>query len=223
MRARLVFDLDGTLIDSLPDIRAIAGRVLASEGAEPLTLEETRDFIGSGTGAFVARMRAARDLPETREPEMLHAFLELYDGAVDLTTLYPGVAEALRGLAEAGHALGICTNKPAAPTRAILDHFDLSGLFDVIVGGDSLPQRKPDPAPLATALKRMGKGPALFVGDSEIDAETAAAADVPFLLFTQGYSHVDIEEMAHAACFERHADLPGLIEATLGGGRHAGS
>ena len=208
---RVVFDLDGTLIDSAPDICAVAGAVLEAEGRAPLSLAETRDFIGSGAGAFVARMRAARDLPEDREPRLLEAFLARYEGAVDHTVLYDGVMSALGELVQAGHRLGLCTNKPIAPTRAVLRHFGMASIFTAVVGGDSLSARKPDPAPLRAALERMGGGAALYVGDSEIDARTAAAAGVPFILRRGGYAHLPAEEMGAAAAFDDFADLPGIV------------
>ena len=213
--ARIVFDLDGTLIDSAPDIRAHASRILAREGLPGLTLEETRAFIGRGVAVFVARMRAARGIPESEQARLLEAFAAGYDAAVDLTLPYPGVVAALDALQEAGHRLGICTNKPEAPCRAVLAHLGLLSRFATIVGGDSTPTPKPDPRPLEAALAALGAGPAFFVGDSEIDAETAARAGVPFLLFTEGYRHGPVASLAHDAAFADFADLPARVAAHL--------
>ena len=207
---RVVFDLDGTLIDSAADIRGIANTVLAGEGAAPLDMYETRAFIGHGTDTFVARMRAARGLPDADHPRLLADFLSRYDGAVGLTVPYPGVPEALGALAARGHALGICTNKPIGPCRHVLEHLGLLDLFGTVLGGDSLPARKPDPAPLEAALDALGAGPAVYVGDSEVDAETAQRAGRPFLLFEGGYRHAEVAAIPFAASFADWGDLPAL-------------
>jgi phosphoglycolate phosphatase len=213
--ARIVFDLDGTLIDSAEDIRVIANRLLLAEGKPPLSGAEVRRFIGNGVSVLVARMRAARGVPDSQQARMVADFMESYETAVANTVPYPFVPEALARLREAGHRLGICTNKPFAPCRAVLDHVGLGAAFDAVIGGDSLPVLKPDPAPLHAAFERLGDGPRLYVGDSETDAETARRAGVRFLLFTEGYRKSDLSEIPHAARFDRFADLPGLVEAEL--------
>ncbi|MCL4187229.1 MAG: phosphoglycolate phosphatase [Rhodobacteraceae bacterium] len=221
MRAA-VFDLDGTLVDSAPDIRAVANAVLKAEGlAPPLTLAETRAFVGDGTAAFVARMLEARagEARPARTGPALARFLALYDGAVGLTRPYPGVAAALSRLATEGWALAVCTNKPERPARAVLEHFDLAGFFPVVVGGDSLPRRKPDPAPLAHAVAALGASTAVLVGDSEVDAATAAGAGMPFVLFTEGYRKSPVAAIGHAAAFGDFAALPGVLAALRPGGR----
>ncbi|MEC7764594.1 MAG: phosphoglycolate phosphatase [Pseudomonadota bacterium] len=213
--ARIVFDLDGTLIDSAPDIRGVANGLLGEAGLEPLTLEETRSFIGNGAGVLVEKMRAARGIDDSEHDRLLATFVDRYDAAVDLTVPYPGVTEALDSLIQAGHALGICTNKPVSPTHAVLRHLGLNGYFDTIWGGDSLPVRKPDPAPLLAALDALGAGQAVYVGDSEVDAETAEHAHVPFLLFTEGYRKSPVERIAHAAAFGSFEHLPVLVAELL--------
>ena len=139
-----------------------------------------------------------------------------YHQATSLTRLYPGALECLGILADRGHPLGICTNKPEGPTRAVLDHFGIQGLFAKIVGGDSLPQRKPDPRPLRATFVALGAHPdsirGIYVGDSEFDAACAAAVPVPFLIYTQGYRQTPVTELPHAASFDTFAQLPNLIE-----------
>jgi phosphoglycolate phosphatase len=213
--ARIVFDLDGTLIDSAPDIRAHASAILAGEGAAALSLEETRRFIGNGAAVFIARMRAARGIPDGEQARLLAAFHAGYDAAVDLTLPYPGVPAALDALAGAGHRLGICTNKPLRPCRAVLAHLGLLDRFAATIGGDSTPFTKPDPAPLRVAFEALGSGPMLYVGDSETDAETAARAGVPFLLFTEGYRRGPAAGIAHEAAFSSFAALPALVARLL--------
>ncbi len=213
--ARIVFDLDGTLVDSAPDIRAVANALLAAEGLAPISLPETRAFVGRGLPTFVARMRAARGIAETEQARLLAGFLDRYGAAVTLTRPYPGVAPALDALLAQGHALGICTNKPLVPARALLAHLGLDSRFAVVIGGDSQPAHKPDPAPLHAAFAALGQGPRLYVGDSETDAETAERAGVPFLLFTEGYRHTPAGELPHLAAFAGFAALPDLVRGAL--------
>jgi phosphoglycolate phosphatase len=208
---RVAFDLDGTLIDSAPDIRAAASRVLAAEGAAPLTLDETRAMIGEGAPVLVARMRAARGLPRAAEPRMLGAFLAVYGGAVGLTRAYPGAQAALDALGRAGHRLSLVTNKPMGPARAILAHLGLARHFDVVQAGDGPLPRKPDPAMLLAALAACGTGPAIYVGDGDADAEAARRAGVPLLLHARGYARTPPDRLRHAARFDDFAALPDLI------------
>ncbi|MHA7875139.1 phosphoglycolate phosphatase [Roseivivax sp.] len=213
---RIAFDLDGTLIDSAPEIRGIANGILAEEGRAPLSLAEATGFIGSGAGVFIARMRAARDLPESAQEDLRARFEARYEVSFGLTRLYPGVPRALEALAAAGHRLALCTNKPIGPTRAVLAHLGLTGIFSAVFGGDSLSVRKPDPAPLLAALGAMGAGPCLYIGDSEVDAETAQRAGVPFLLYSEGYRKTPAEELPQAGRFSDFAELPDWVARLAG-------
>jgi phosphoglycolate phosphatase len=121
------------------------------------------------------------------------------------------VTAALDAFARLGHPLGICTNKPVGPARAVLRHFGLLERFSVIIGGDSLPVRKPDPAPLHAAFAALRGGPQLFVGDSEVDAETAQAAGIPLALFTQGYRRAAAESLGARLVFDDFTALPRLV------------
>jgi phosphoglycolate phosphatase len=209
----IVFDLDGTLIDSAPEIHAVANRVFTAKGLAPFPFATVRGAIGNGVGVLVGRLMQAQGLDATGplHVDLAASFVKIYEEAFDLTTLYPGVAEALTDLDSAGHRLGICTNKPEGPARAVLRHFGLDGVFKVVIGGDTLPTRKPDPAPLHAALQPLGTGPTLFVGDSEVDAETARAADVPLALYTQGYRTAPVETLGAKLIFDNFHALPRLI------------
>lgn len=214
-RPAMIFDLDGTLIDSAPDIHAAANEVLRAEGFEEQSFAQVRGFIGRGVPHLVRQMLLAsgRGADDVLHARMTARFLNGYEDAVALTLPYPGVAKALDQISQAGHALGICTNKPEVATRAVLAHLGLDRHFTVIVGGDSLAVRKPDPAPLLLAAERLGQRAAIFVGDSEVDCETALAAGLPFLLFTEGYRKTAVETFAKAGSFADFSDLPNLVAA----------
>lgn len=213
--ARIVFDLDGTLIDSAPDICAIANGVLAPHGAR-ITLAQTHAFIGHGVDTFVAQMRAATGLSGALHEEMVATFKRGYLTSFTRTEIYDGVVPVLGALAQEGHRLGICTNKPLAPCHAVLDHLDLRRHFGQITGGDSLPVNKPDPAPLDATFAGLGDGARLYVGDSEVDAQTAQRAGVPFLLFTRGYRKKPIAQVPYDRSFDDFAMLPALVADLLG-------
>lgn len=212
----VVFDLDGTLIDSAPDIHACVNAVLRENGVPLLPLPRVRSFIGGGVELLWSRVIAACGIDPVHRRDLIAAFMARYHDATALTRLYPGVPEAMAELAAAGHPLGICTNKPLGPTRAVLDHFGLSHLFPAVIGGDSLPVKKPDPAPLRAAFAGLGAQSGVFVGDSEFDAHAAAAMDVPFLLYTEGYRHSPVDDLPCRAHFSDFAALPGLV-ARAGG------
>lgn len=210
--ARIVFDLDGTLIDSARDVQGIANAILSELESRPLSLSEARRFMGEGVPIFVDRMIASRELDEELRPRMVERFLALYEAAVELTRPYPGVAETLHALARDGHHLGLCTNKPEAPARAVLRHLGLEEPFEIIVGGDTLDCRKPNPAPLRAAFDRMATtSTRIYVGDSETDAECALRADVPFVLFTEGYRKGK-GGMTCRAAFSSFTELPQVLE-----------
>ncbi len=215
----IVFDLDGTLIDSAPDIHVAANKVLAAEGLGEVTLAQATGFIGGGAPIFISRMMAALELGDdaATHERLLQRFLDQYEEAVHLTRPYPGVEAALDALAAAGHRLAICTNKPEEPARIVLRHLGLADRFATVIGGDSLSVRKPDPMPLTHILDQLGIRDALYVGDSEVDAETAQRAAIPFALFTQGYRKQPVDALPHAYRFDAFDALPGLAETHFAG------
>ena len=159
MPRTLVFDLDGTLVDSVPDLAAALNRLMAARGLPGFALSEVVRMVGDGAGVLVERAFAARG----RRPDAaaLAAFLADYGAhAAVYTRAYPGVAETLRALAEAGWILAVCTNKPVAPARTLLAALELDGFFAAIGGGDSFPVRKPDPGHLLATLHAAGGTPA---------------------------------------------------------------
>jgi phosphoglycolate phosphatase len=209
----LIFDLDGTLIDSATAIHAVSNAVLTSRGFPALSQDEVRSFVGQGVPHLVRCLlrRVGQDPDGPLFAPVHDDLIARYETDVAGNTLYPGVATALRALAGMGCALAIATNKPLRPALAAIRHVGLDGLFPVVLGGDSLPTRKPDPAMLHEAQRRLGRPLALFVGDSEVDAEAAANAGLPFLLFTEGYRKTPVEALPHAARFDHFDQLPGLV------------
>ncbi|WP_435260103.1 phosphoglycolate phosphatase [Thioclava sp. FR2] len=206
-KGAIVFDLDGTLIDSAPDLHAALNKVLTEEGAELVSLTETIGFIGHGIPNLVRTALAYRGLGADRlEPMTASMFRHYLASPSALTQIYPGVIAALTRLNEMGHPLGLCTNKALAPTLDILKALDLNRFFDVVIGGDSLTEKKPHPAPLQAAFAKLGT-PLLYVGDSEVDAETAKAAEIPFALYTQGYRKTPVEALPHRVAFDHFGAL----------------
>ncbi|MFD0978990.1 phosphoglycolate phosphatase [Tropicimonas aquimaris] len=209
----IVFDLDGTLIDSAPDIQAVSEIILGQLGKEALTIEETRSFVGEGAKVLVSRMMAARGIEETPESHarIYGDFVAQYEYAVEKAVFYPGVVDALAVLKAAGHRMGLCTNKPELPARAVIRHMGLEPTFDAVVAAGMIDSRKPEPDMLLKAVEDMGGGATLYVGDSEIDAETARRADIPFALYTEGYRKSPIAAMPHDWSFDHFDRLQGIV------------
>lgn len=209
----LVFDLDGTLLDSLPSIHFSVNKVFKNKDLSVIPEAVVRGFVGDGAGVLVSRLLGHVGKPRegALQQKLLQDLIDAYEDAHHLTTLYPGALAALESLQAEGHRLGVCTNKPLRPARTALRHFGIDGLFGVVIGGDSLPERKPDPRPLRAAMESLGPGPTLFVGDSEVDAATAHAAKVPFALFSGGYRKAAAESLGAKLIFDDHAALPGLV------------
>jgi phosphoglycolate phosphatase len=213
-RMNIVFDLDGTLIDSAPDIQAVSASILGKLGKPPLTLEEVRSFVGEGAKVLVSRMMAARGIEETPEThaKIYDDFLAEYEFAVDKAVFYPGVVDAFAVLKAAGHKLGLCTNKPQEPARAVLRHMGMEPIFDAVVSGGMIDSRKPEPDMLLRTIEDLGGGATLYVGDSETDAETARRADVPFALYTEGYRKTPVEDLPHDWVFDHFDRLQEIVK-----------
>ena len=213
-RASIVFDLDGTLIDSAKDIQWVANTALSKIGVTPISYEETVSFIGEGAPLFVKKMISARSVETAQHDFLLEQFLKFYEEAVQFSKPYDNVVAVL-GMLQANHNLGICTNKPFKPALKILRHLKLDHFFKCVTGGDNPLARKPDPRPLLKTSESVGDGPCIYIGDSEVDAETAKRANVPFLLFSEGYRKPPLEKIPHTFQFSSFKELPELIEKVL--------
>jgi phosphoglycolate phosphatase len=184
MPALAVFDLDGTLVDSLDDLHASVNHALAAVGLPPRSREEVRGYVGEGARVLLARAVAPRG--ELLEPALAAWRPHYAAHCLDRTAAYPGIPALLAG---ARRILAVHTNKPGAMARKILHGLGLLPRFAEVVGGDEAP-RKPDPAGLLGIMARAGATPAetVFVGDSRHDAQTARAAGVEFVAVTWGLS-----------------------------------
>lgn len=213
----VVFDLDGTLIDSAGDLAAALNRMLGEAGRPTVALAQVKRMIGDGSAKLIERGFAATG--SVPAPAILKArlarFLELYEAdSANLTRPYDGVAETLAALARRGLKLGVCTNKPDAATRRVLDELDLGSHFAAVAGGDAFAVRKPDPGHLLGLLDRLGVSPdaAIMVGDNEHDAAAARAAGLPIVLVSYGYARTPLAEIAPDAIIDRFADLPAALD-----------
>ncbi len=210
MTGAIVFDLDGTLVDSAPDIASGINRMLAEHGLGPLTVRDVERLTGEGAAVLVARVleQVGVATDEARVARDTASYLAHYRArpCVD-STLFADAEAAIPALRGAGLRLGVCTNKPEALAVEVLRALGLLDAMEVVVGADTTPARKPDPLPLLHTLRVLDVAPAdtVFVGDTAIDLECAARAGVPCRLVNWGNGHaIDVPA---AMRLERFADL----------------
>ena len=215
-----VFDLDGTLADTADDLIDTANAILHLRGIPPLDHMDTRNAVGMGGRSLLrlGYLRAGKSISdvesETLYPEFIRHYLEYLDRR---TRLFEGVQCTLQYLLDTGWQLGVCTNKPVAPAVELLNRLEVIGLFGVVLGGDSLHIRKPDPHHLLETLRRIGgdRECAVMVGDSRIDLATAQAANVPCVLMGYGYSPEPVAELGADRVAESFGELPQVFEELL--------
>ncbi len=213
----VVFDLDGTLADTSGDLLAAANAVLPVGGhlgpADVLTA-----FHGGRAMLRLGFSRLKRDWTEADVDAAYPVLLEAYRGAIAVhTQLYPGAMAAVEGLKSQGMAVSICTNKPEGLAEELLRKLGVRDAFAALVGADTLPVRKPDPAPYRAAVERAGGqvSRSMLVGDTETDAKTGVAAGVPVALVTFGPEGAGVARFAPAALLRRFEDLPDLAARLL--------
>lgn len=210
----VVFDLDGTLADTAPDLAEALNHALAQLGRPIVPPESVRHLIGHGARALLRRgLEASGEAPEALVERGFPIFLEYYAAHIcEGTKLFPGIGKALDDMEGAGAAVAVCTNKAEALTMKLLGALGWSDRFAAVVGGDTLPVRKPDPAPLLEAVARAGGGRAVLVGDSITDADTARSAGLPFVAVGFGYSDRPVEALGADAVIREHSDLFEALE-----------
>ncbi|HYM71820.1 MAG TPA: phosphoglycolate phosphatase [Stellaceae bacterium] len=212
----LLFDLDGTLVDSLPDLTNALNEVLRERGHAPLLPQQVKPMIGDGMPALLARGFAARGADAAEAAAMQPRFSEIYEAsATSLSRPYPGVPETLAALRRCGYGTAVCTNKPQHATRTVLGGLGLAALFDGFAGGDRYPVRKPEPGHLLNLIAELGgdRQRAAMIGDSENDAASAHAAGLPLLLMSYGYARIDPAELAPRRLLDRFDELPEALKA----------
>jgi phosphoglycolate phosphatase len=216
----LLFDLDGTLLDTASDIARALNRTLADHELEPLPVVEVSRMIGRGSPMLIERAAAARGLAanETEKSAMLARFLHhsdaLHEGEESDASPYTAVRETLREFHEGGMKIAVVTNKHFRFASGLLKRLNLSQWVDVLVGGDTCERRKPDPQPLLFACQSLGVPPSdvLMVGDSINDVLAARAAGIPVVCVPYGYNEgQDPRALPCDAIIETLAELPGLL------------
>lgn len=205
----VVFDLDGTLADTIPDLAVSLNHSLCALGRPRVPDERVRDLIGHGARMLIRRgLETSGAAPDALVEEALGHFMDHQAANICVgTSCYPAVEEAMDALAGRGARLAICTNKPERLTHLLVAALGWEGRFAALVGGDTLSARKPDPAPLVEAIARAGGGRAVFVGDSIVDAETARAAGVPFVAVSFGFADRPMEALGATAVIDDYAEL----------------
>lgn len=213
----MLFDLDGTLIDSVADIAKSVNILLAKENLATLSVDEVRAMIGNGMAKLVERAFAARgiDLDGDGLTAMTTRMMDIYkDHLTEETFLLEGAEEMLRAYSQAGIKIAVVTNKPEAFSRRILEHFGLGDVVDCVVGGDTGPARKPAPDMLQYAVAEMDlhASRALMVGDSPADIGAAVAAGMASVAVRGGYTTVPVDELGADQVIDSLHHLPGAIE-----------
>ncbi|MCK6520109.1 phosphoglycolate phosphatase [Myxococcota bacterium] len=208
-----VFDLDGTLVDSAPSIALALNKTLATVDLPPLSLHAVQGMIGEGAFTLVLRALVASGAEDRLDVSAVcRSFLDIYRALeAEGTTAFPGADALLRALHAKGTPLGLCTNKPDAPTFQVLDHLGWTGLFRAVLGGDARPYRKPDPRHLQDVILALGGGQAVMIGDSATDLGAAKAAGVPCVLIRHGYSVADVATMGADAVVSHLDELPRAV------------
>ena len=218
--ATIAFDLDGTLVETAPDLIGSLNVVLGERRLPPLPTEAARSLVGGGARVLLERGFAAAGEPldEAETPGLVARFIEVYRGRIASESRpFPGVDAALDQLAAAGAILAVCTNKPTALSNLLLEALGMAWRFKAVIGADSAPRRKPDPSHLLFAITEAGGDPAraLMVGDSRADADAARAATVPCILVPFGYTDTPVGELGADLVIDSFADLPAAAEGLL--------
>ncbi len=224
--AAVVWDLDGTIIDSAPDLAAALNSLLEEHGKAPICEANVRQMIGNGVAKLIERGFAESGVVvgPTELQSLQPRFMSIYTPrASQLSELYPGAQSAIQAFHDSGVAQAICTNKPESVSREILKDMNLAQYFEFVVGGDSLEHRKPHPLPLQACLNALGTSvdSTLMIGDSAVDAETARAVGMTIGLVTHGYAREPVETLGADFLISNLATLPNELGLREQNGRIA--
>lgn len=216
----VAFDLDGTLVDTAPDLIGALNACLADEGLPPLPLDSARHLVGRGARYLLERgfADAGRTPDPARLPRLETRLVDLYRARIaEKSRPFPGCVDALEALAADGARLAVCTNKRTSLATPLLDALDLGRRFHTVVGGDLAPQGKPDPALLRLAVERAGGrlDRAVMVGDAATDTGAAKAAGVPCIVVDWGYTETPPAELGGEALVSTFAALPAAVRRLL--------
>jgi len=214
----LVFDLDGTLIDTAPDLIDTLNVVFAREGLPPVPYDTARNLIGGGARAMIARGVEAEGCAFSADKieRMFADFIAHYSAHIaDRSRPFPGLVDALDTLSAQGHRLAVCTNKLERLSLLLLRALDLAGRFAAICGQDTFGIQKPDPEVLRRTIEAAGGDPrhAIMIGDSQTDIRTARAAGIPVVAVDFGYSEKPVAEFGPDRVIDHFAQLPATIAA----------
>ena len=216
----IVFDLDGTLVDSAPDLMTTLNRMLVLHGLPQVPMASARHLVGHGARALLMHgfEEAGATWDEARAPELFDAFIADYlDHIADATRPFDGVVETLDRLAERGAILCVATNKRTDLALALIAALDLGRHFTVVVGPDAVSARKPDGAHLRDAVLKAGGDPAraIMVGDSATDTGAARNAPMPCVVVSFGYTEIPPSELGGDVVIDRFADLEDVLDGLL--------
>lgn len=208
----VVFDLDGTLIDTAPDLVRATNYVLATIDLAPVTIDTLRNWVGFGARRMIVEglIEFGVDLPDAKIDQLLAEFLSYYEAHIAIDSApYPGAVNALDRLSEDGHRIAICTNKSEALAKKLMAELKLADRFAAITGRDTFAVNKPHPDHLIGTLKMAGGEPssAIMIGDSITDIKTAKAAGVPVIGVRHGYTDRPIDELGADAVISHFDDL----------------
>ena len=216
----LVFDLDGTLVDTAPDLVAAANHCFATHGFPAVEGASLRASIGFGARHMIERglQLSAVTLPETEVDRLLATFLSYYEANLSETSLpFEDAVPVLERLRGAGHKLAICTNKRIGFSQKLLDDLKMTSLFDAVAGRDTFPVHKPDPEHLWGAIRMAGGDTrsGIMIGDTRVDVETARRASLPVIACSFGYSDVPLDALGADLLIDHFRDLEAAIEKLM--------
>jgi phosphoglycolate phosphatase len=214
--AAIVWDLDGTIIDSAPDLGGALNTLLHSHGKPPVDEVRVRSMIGNGVAKLIERgfAESGSRVGELELRSLQAEFMSIYCArATQLSRLYPGAESAIQAFHEFGVAQAVCTNKPELVSRVILEDMNLAQYFEIVVGGDTFEHRKPHPLPLRSCLDVLGRDvdSTLMIGDSAVDVETAQAVGMMIGVVTHGYARQPVETLGADFLISNLATLPGEL------------